>query len=385
MTGEWCSSVILLSWEGMLADRVHRISFGDAAVRYPRKRFQPNVESTPYPQVSSLAYHETSNQIFVTSRRPTRHLGISYTRPRILAENEAPGWMLGSCMLTSFGGHGDLGLTIDVASFTISRINTRLYRDGWLNTCTAAPALSSSDLACVAGSSDGILQVRGEGGISWLTPEPTGFLNKGPLRPASISARGEIFSLDFLPSNPANIILVGGRFRHICVLDTRVSESEWVSIKHISSVAHVKAVGSHQILAAGPKSAMAVYDARYISGAKGKSWRVNGPKPVVEFPGYKNEAHIDIGLDVLLEPGYGAGVVAAAHDDGRVALYSLGDGTRLKSPAVDAINYGAGTRVVGALKFSALPGDRHASLFVGEAGQIKKYSFGRGRKDDVEW
>jgi hypothetical protein len=247
-------------------------------------------------------------------------------------------------------------------------------------------ASASSDLVCIAGTSEGILQFRQGGDLSWLTPKPTfSRLKKNELKPASVAARGGVFSLDFLSSNPTNVILVGGRSWHMCLLDIRVHEDEWQSLQHKSSISHVKAVGPHQILAAGPKSAMAVYDVRWMSGARSKSWGANGTTPVVEFPLYKNQAHLNTGLDVLLEPGFGAGVVAAAHDDGRVALYSLRDGTRLKSPDVDAMNYEGGGRVVASMKFSTLPGDRHPSLFVGGAATIKKFSFGRGREDDVEW
>ena len=254
---------------------------------------------------------------------------------------------------------------------------------------------------------------------------------------------------------------MGGRSDQISVLDLRCPPEEWrgSSIKHVSSVAHAKAVGAYGILAAGPRNGMALYDARYVasrrptgsitenhcrrsapqdrssgsgSGAsrgagkwKGKNKiqqdvsMQDGPStlhppshnnssslPVVTFPQYKNDAHVNhIGFDVLQATdaggGYGDhGVVAAAHDDGTVALYSLLDGMRIRSPAVDRIGLGPGGgadgdgyggfagftsgSVVKALQFQTLPGDRHPSLFVGEGSVIKKYSFGTLKGVD-EW
>jgi hypothetical protein len=128
---------------------------------------------------------------------------------------------------------------------------------------------------------------------------------------------------------------------------------------------------------------MALYDIRFLQQQQPSQqdegwsvvgqWRCNRTRPVVTFPAYRNAAHIDTGLDVLLEPGYGSrGIVAAAHDDETVGLYSLRDGSRLPGGAVDSIKAGA---VVRSMMWATLPGDRHPSLFVGQGSCVKKYSF----------
>ncbi len=154
---------------------------------------------------------------------------------------------------------------------------------------------------------------------------------------------------------------------------------------------------------------MAIYDVRYLQKKMAANTELghlprnsNEVKPLVTFPEYKNDAHVyEIGLDVLLDRGtYTHGAVAAAHDDGRVGLYSLYDGSRLRSPVLDAINVsvagvGTGTRfgsgaaaegggVVKTLMFSEMPGDSNVSLFIGEGGTVKKYSLGLGKGED-EW
>jgi hypothetical protein len=163
----------------------------------------------------------------------------------------------------------------------------------------------------------------------------------------------------------------------------RVPPAEWSpqsnTFRHLSSVAHVKSVGLYEVLAAGPRNAMALYDIRFLQRShqpthrNNNRWTGNTTRPLLTFPSYRNTAHIHTGLDVLLEPGYGSrGVVAAAHDDETVGLYSLRDGTRLPGGAVDSIKAGA---VVRSMMWASLPGDRHPSLFVGEGSLVRKYSF----------
>ena len=141
---------------------------------------------------------------------------------------------------------------------------------------------------------------------------------------------------------------------------------------------------------------MALYDLRFsklfasqnhqpqvshtLGGAKGKNpaaktfqnW--NSTLPIVTFPGYRNEGHIHIGLDVLDAGCYSShGAVAAAHDDGTVGVYSLRDGARMDSPeGVDTIR---APDVVRCLQWQTLVGEKHPSLFVGEGPKVVKYSF----------
>lgn len=240
----------------------------------------------------------------------------------------------------------------------------------------------------MVGTNQGILRLRDREALTWLSPPASGPLSDSSAVSSAMEAsQGDILALEYLPLNPAEVLLFGTRSGTVGLLDQRTPTREWFSLEHKSSVAHLKAVGEFEVLAAGPKSAMAVYDLRCIrDGANNAGGQVCGNKtmPIVQFAEYKNQAHIHMGLDVLVEPGLDGGVVAAAHDDGKVALFSLRDGKRLKSPAVDAINVnkaGAGN-VVKSLQFATMPCDKLASLFVGEGARINKYSFGRGDEGD---
>lgn len=215
---------------------------------------------------------------------------------------------------------------------------------------------------------------------------------------AAKAVRKEIFALDLLPFNPTRVLLAGGRCGQLCMVDLRAPDGEWVSFDHTSSIAHIKAIDEHHVLAAGPKNAMAVYDTRYTRRPPGSESRDKSTVPVLTFPEYKNASDIRIGLDVLLGPGYGSGLVAAAHDDGKVALFSIRDGRKLGCPALDGVNlvrppvtttvpyyfpsntgpdYLRSNAVVRKLMFTTLPEDQHASLFVGGKLGVEKFSFSR--------
>ncbi|KAK0732628.1 hypothetical protein B0T21DRAFT_369335 [Apiosordaria backusii] len=191
--------------------------------------------------------------------------------------------------------------------------------------------------------------------------------------------RGDVLAVDFMQGFP-QVVLAGTRSSHICQLDTRTPPETWDSMvfRHKSSVAHLKPIGDYGILAAGPRNAMCIYDIRFCKKREHHAhfssppWEQWSATPAVEFPGYRNEAHIKIGLDVFNEPGYGHGVLAAAHDDCTVALYSVRDGSRIPSADVDKIK---APGVVKALMFQTLAFDQHPSLFVGVGPAIQKFSF----------
>lgn len=258
-----------------------------------------------------------------------------------------------------------------------ARSNT--HRDGTINTLRPAPA--SSPLTAVAGANAGILKLQGDNltWMNWSPPDHTRFHG---------SKTAEIFSLDFLAQNP-HVILAAGRSRDIAVLDTRLKQHSGAAsyIRHTSSVAHVRSVGNYGVLAAGPESAMAIYDIRFGSHDADSHPKPHGkkhrpqPLPVVTFPEYKNEAHVlGVGFDVSDSKGGGLGIVAAAQDDGTVGLFSLASGKKLRSNVADGIRRGGANagavRVIRTMMFQTLPGDTHPSLFVGERLTIKKYSFG---------
>ena len=109
-----------------------------------------------------------------------------------------------------------------------------------------------------------------------------------------------------------------------------------------------RAVNERHVLACGPRNSLLLYDLRFCTAPTptpcgGRS------APLLAFPGYRNKEHVHIGFDVAVSPSTfptggssGCGVVAAAHDDGRVGLYSLLDGGRLRCPALDTYQAVAG-------------------------------------------
>lgn len=231
-------------------------------------------------------------------------------------------------------------------------------RDEWL-VHQSTPAPAASDLLCVIGTNAGILRVRSNETMAWIAPQSP---------PKGVDLPHEVFDQDFQQGNH-NVLLAGGRQPRLWITDLRTSESEWTHVGHASSIAHVRSVNEHQVLVAGLQSAMSLYDMRYFGR------RPNGTKPLLDFAGYRNAAHLHTGWDVSAR----LGVAAAAHDDGTVQLFSLRSGRALQSRALAAVRADAPIR---ALMFQQMPWERLPSLFVGEGPSLRKYSFGTARPDD---
>lgn len=231
-------------------------------------------------------------------------------------------------------------------------------------------------MICAIGTSEGILGWNDQRlQPVWVSP-PGGAGPESNNNSSNNEHVGETFSLDFLSRN-RDILLAGGRSNRLWLLDLRLAAHQHEWIRHRSSIAHVRSVNEHQVLAAGPRSALSLYDLRF------RRARPHRNHPLLTFPGYHNEAHMHIGFAVAADPAMGMahGVVAAAHDDGAVALYSLLDGRRLGCPAVDSWRADGPVRC---LAFETLPRDTHPSLFVGRGPSIEKYSFGTLFQDSVE-
>jgi hypothetical protein len=226
------------------------------------------------------------------------------------------------------------------------------FRNEWVVHQTT-PAPPSSDLVCTIGTNAGIIQLGRDESIDWVAPKDAAW--PGPIPT-------EIFDQDFMVGNH-NILFAAGRQGHVFMIDLRVpsTESEWMS--HGRPVTHLRSVNPHQLLVAGLRSSMDIYDLRF------RKTLPNGTKPLLSFPDYRNEAHIHIGWDVDVDNG----VVAAAHDNATVALYSLRSGTRLRAPAIDAIR---SSTPVKAMMFQTMPRRHTPSLFVGLGPSIQKFSFG---------
>lgn len=163
----------------------------------------------------------------------------------------------------------DASLNIAPNLIKISAPTPKGTKYGVIN--TSCPAPSYSRLTCIAGGDVGLLQLTNDSRLIWLTKPPPPSFNHKPNQnsPPPMAKHGEVLSLDFLTINPAEVILVGGRTGRVCVLDMRVPEEEWGWIKHPSSAAHVRSVGSHGVLVAGPMSAMRLYDIRWCKTKKG--------------------------------------------------------------------------------------------------------------------
>lgn len=184
-----------------------------------------------------------------------------------------------------------------------------------------------------------------------------------------------------------SILLAGGRPGHLSIKDVRDRNDDTrnVSKRLGSPITHIKSLNEHNVLVSGLKNLMAVYDVRMLRNSNNGSGNARANRrhptlahvtPVVQFPGYRNGPHIQIGLDVDSENG----IVAAAHDDGKVAVYSTKTGHRLRSPDIDQIR--SHRDVIQSLQFETMPRDNHPTLFVGNGSNLNTYSFGVRNSED---
>ncbi|KAH8194563.1 hypothetical protein TruAng_011273 [Truncatella angustata] len=237
----------------------------------------------------------------------------------------------------------------------------------------------SDDIICAVGTNRGMLLWKGEhcsrlsGSFDWVAPTMSSRL-------LSDKAFHDIFAVEFRRGHE-NVIFGGGRSGRCFLADTRLADTEWMSFRHASSITHIRSLNEHHVLVSGLESTLETYDLRMIKGhtrivsTKGceNSQRRKADRSVISFPEYKNNAHNKIGFDVDLE----AGIVAAAHDNGKLALYSLKSGHRVKSSCIDRIDAGAiGRGPIEALQFEKMSRDLHSSLFIGVGRHLKVCSLG---------
>lgn len=166
-----------------------------------------------------------------------------------------------------------------------------------------------------------------------------------------------------------------------------ISDS-WNHTEKGLSISHVVGMNENQILVSGIKNKMCIYDIRWRKPSlsispigERHSWTAVGQTtaPLVTFPDFHNEMTLYHGLAVSnasSSAASGAGqVVAAAHDDGSVALYSARTGRRIACPAVDTLVLrGSHGRKTGApvqcLQWQWMPGERHESLWAGVGTEV---------------
>lgn len=245
----------------------------------------------------------------------------------------------------------------------------------------------SQDIICAAGTNRGILQWKGEhcmtvsGSPQWAAPILSSRL------PVDTTFR-DIFAVEYQRGHE-NLILGGGRPGRCFVVDTRTRDQNCLSFRHGSSITHIRSLNEHHVLISGTQDTLQIYDTRMIkANAQIVSKWGNSRRPkkmadrsLVSFFEYKNSAHNKIGLDIDLDTG----IVATAHDDGKVALHSLKTGHRVEAPAIDCIQANVQERgPIKALQFETMSGDIHPSLFAAVGNNLRVYSFGPADANDDE-
>ncbi|ORY64057.1 uncharacterized protein BCR38DRAFT_205761 [Pseudomassariella vexata] len=341
--------------------RVHRQLLANYSVPHS-PQFAPYQELVVN-QISDVKYHKPSGKVFVLSRQPDAAISFWDFNP---VETDGPDgrlpsprWLLG----WSGTGHGVF-------------MNHRLSGPSGTNNYqsnTVHPSPESATSLCIIGSNRGILHWPKERSITWLAPTVSqGRFNSSP------KAFGDIFALDFKQGD-SNILFSGGRPGKLFIGDTRSSFQEWQCLNHGYAISHIRSLDHHNVLVAGLNNTMVTYDTRMMKDDPPSSlYKPQTVRPVLRFHEYKNSAHINTGLDFNKE----SGLVAAAHDDGKVALYSVKTGHRLSSPDIAQIQSNRGP--IQAIQFQTMPNDVNPTLFVGVHSNLNAYSFGVwGLKDDA--
>lgn len=215
------------------------------------------------------------------------------------------------------------------------------------------------------GTNAGILRVRRNETMAWVAAQNP---------PKGTQSPQEIFDQDFQQGNH-NVLLAGGRRPRLWITDLRAPEAQWSYARHATTIAHLRSVNPHQVVVAGLQHRMALYDLRFIRKHGHGPEFTGGAAPLLEFPGYRNEAHVHTGWDVNAE----LGVVASGQDDGTVKLFSLQSGRTLRSGALRGVKT---ETPIKALMFQRMPRESMPSLFVGEGLSLRKYSFGTTELED---
>lgn len=384
-------------------DKDGKVNFnGDPLMRRSRL-YELRQETILFSNLSSINYHKASQQVLLTSTTAQAHeqsasrraqvvifSPLSTSHSDVITTNHAyaheqgprPSWLLGE---------------------SESQLRLILPRP-WLTIHTArlAPAShGSSALTALLATNDGLMRVTdSENPVQWVTPPPPSQQPTPRYNSEKPPWPRDSLAVDWHPTNPA-IIFPGTRDGRFFRIDTRVNHwgqgqgqarggdggggggggCEW--FRHRSSVAHLRVVddGGNQLLAAGPRGAMAIYDLRWMQGIKKRAKEV---RPVVRMHSYKNAAHVHIGLDVATIGGGMGKVVAAGMDDGTVGVFSLRTGRKLRAGGLDdpgKMKLGDDA-VVKCLQWEKMPWENDPSLWVGAGPVVKKFSFGLDEDED---
>ncbi|GFP58382.1 hypothetical protein TASIC1_0010019300 [Trichoderma asperellum] len=245
----------------------------------------------------------------------------------------------------------------------------------------STPAPASSNLLCVVGTSNGILRVRSDETLGWISTndvppsiDSTTKVDTGRRKRPGRRARArygpwhpqEIFSQDFQIGNH-NVLFAGGRQPRLWISDLRSPAAEWSFVKHGSSIAHVRSINPHQVVVAGLQNHMSIYDTRFFQSDKTNPNGLTISSPMLDFPDYRNEAHYHIGWDISTE----LNLVASAQDNGTVKLFSLRSGRVLRSGS--ALESLRAQNPIKAMMFQTLPGEKMPSLYVARGPLLRKF------------
>ncbi|KAI1083834.1 hypothetical protein F5B20DRAFT_525569 [Whalleya microplaca] len=368
-----CTTYATIDELSLISSYIPRDSSGRVHRRLIENYVTPSHHVSPYrelavPQISDIKYHERSRKILVTSRSPSSEVSMWSFNPKVTKPHDPrPHWLIGHngiSLYLNMKASGDIGFS-DYAANTV------------------APAPNGSNLICMVGTSRGLVSWDPSGPMRFASPWGPRQYYMGP------DAFRDIFAVEFA-RNQRDVVLFGGRPGKLFVGDMRVRADKWDSLALPGSITHIRSVSENQALVAGLFNKLAMYDLRFAvkryvkpigasddeNGDLVKMQYANASAPVLVFPEYRNLAHINIGFDY--DPS--TGVVAAAHDDGKVKLYSSRTGHSLRSRDVDNISSTRGP--IRSIQFQTFPGDRTPTLFVGENSNINAYSFGVDNAED---
>ncbi|PTB40009.1 hypothetical protein M441DRAFT_195324 [Trichoderma asperellum CBS 433.97] len=352
--------------EEMLVGKYVDTDINEKLINIPAGQRDPSrlhQEMIHCPQMSSIKYHQPSHKLLLTSREPGHGLALIVFSPPVDTDhNGARHWLLG-------GTDGYRKLLFRPSS------NPHWY----VHQSTPAPA--SSNLLCVVGTSNGILRVRSDETLGWISTndvppsiDSTTKVDTGRRKRPGRRARArygpwhpqEIFSQDFQIGNH-NVLFAGGRQPRLWISDLRSPAAEWSFVKHGSSIAHVRSINPHQVVVAGLQNHMSIYDTRFFQSDKTNPNGLTISSPMLDFPDYRNEAHYHIGWDISTE----LNLVASAQDNGTVKLFSLRSGRVLRSGS--ALESLRAQNPIKAMMFQTLPGEKMPSLYVARGPLLRKF------------
>lgn len=295
-----------------------------------------------------------ADQARITIFEPVLSAGFTTAHAFTNEPEPHPAWLLGETQ-------SNISITLNASNLCLRRSRA------------APPAHGGSALAAIVATNRGLVKVVGSQ-VGWL----------GPPQPATSEYAEQhampydTMCVDWHPTNP-QICLAGTRNGKFFKIDMRTPYyglAGWDWYRHRSSAAHVRAVDDFQILVAGPRSAMAIYDVRQmVAGKRGMPAR-----PVCTMHGYVNAAHLDIGLDIATIAG--EGMVAAATGTGAVDVFSMRTGNKMKAGALKKV---AVDGVVKCLQWEKMPWEKDPSLWAGVGNVVEKFSFGLDEREDEDY